>query len=293
MIQRFLSALFPRPELTVALPMYRSRRIAWLALESLARQEDVNFPWELVIAEERGEALRERGIRAYEPALRRVGCVRVRYIGLKNWLPLAMKWRLIARHASPRSSVFLLQAADCYSPPRRLRETFDLMADPGVDWCQTTQGAAYHLRLRRTLRFDAEMENASLPTGYFLAMRTEHARRLPESARERQVDLWLYETAAAIKGAPLRVGIGGEWWHGGLETKGLNCISTLDWFFQHPSAPFRPDKENLLAALPPDIQQRLHALGNEPIPLDAERRRRLRRNLRRHLGGNPPGAPVV
>jgi len=39
-------------ELTVGIPMFRSRHIGWLALESLCRQKDIDFKWELLIMEE-------------------------------------------------------------------------------------------------------------------------------------------------------------------------------------------------------------------------------------------------
>ena len=38
--------------LTVGLPIWKSTHTVELALESLARQKDVNFDWELVVAEE-------------------------------------------------------------------------------------------------------------------------------------------------------------------------------------------------------------------------------------------------
>lgn len=279
---RQLSAWFgPRPVLTVALPMYRSRKIAWLALESLARQEGADFPWELIVAEEREEALGESGVRAYEDALRRAGCVRLHYIKLKRWLPLAMKWRMIGRETSASSKIFALQAADCYSPPRRITETHKLMSDADIDWCQTSQGAAYHVRLRKTLRFDAEMEGWDYPTAYFMAMRTRSARALPAAEIERGVDRWLFESSAAQKGAPLRVAMGRDWWRGGMETKGLNAISLLDRRFLRPMAPFREDDENLLGELPEDIHEQLAALAETDIPHDRERARRMNINLRR------------
>lgn len=262
--------------------MYRSRPIAWLALESLARQQAVDFPWELLVAEERELALRERGVRAYEAALRRAGCVRVHYLKLRKWIPLSAKWRLLAQEAAPTSTVFVLQAADCYSPPGRLRGTLDLMADPAVDWCHTEGGAAYHVRLRRTLRFDHTMAGYDHPTAYNLALRTDLARRLPPEGPERFVDRWLFESATSVKGAPLRVAVGREWWKGGMETKGLNAISLMDRVFEEPIPPFRPDGEDLLSLLPPDIREALAGLADQvAIPPDTERLRRMSANLRR------------
>jgi hypothetical protein len=37
---------------TVALPIYNSKKIAWISLESLIRQENINFDWELIVYEE-------------------------------------------------------------------------------------------------------------------------------------------------------------------------------------------------------------------------------------------------
>ena len=42
-------------EASVTLPLFRSQYIAWLQLESLCRQQDVDFEWELLIAEEQGD----------------------------------------------------------------------------------------------------------------------------------------------------------------------------------------------------------------------------------------------
>jgi hypothetical protein len=39
-------------ELTVGLPIYNSKKIAWIALEGLINQIDIYFDWELVVYEE-------------------------------------------------------------------------------------------------------------------------------------------------------------------------------------------------------------------------------------------------
>jgi len=42
--------------MTVALPLRKMGGISWLALESLRRQEGVDFNWELIIYEDNGES---------------------------------------------------------------------------------------------------------------------------------------------------------------------------------------------------------------------------------------------
>ena len=39
-------------ELTVGLPIYNSKKIAWIALDGLINQIDIDFDWELVFYEE-------------------------------------------------------------------------------------------------------------------------------------------------------------------------------------------------------------------------------------------------
>lgn len=51
--------------LTCALPMYRAKDIGWLGLESLCRQEDIDFAWELIIMEEEQECFGKANVLAY------------------------------------------------------------------------------------------------------------------------------------------------------------------------------------------------------------------------------------
>lgn len=44
-------------ELTVAMPLYNSKYIAWLAMESLCRQKNVTFDWELIVSEEQNDEM--------------------------------------------------------------------------------------------------------------------------------------------------------------------------------------------------------------------------------------------
>ena len=42
-------------ELTVGLPIYNSKKIAWIALDGLINQIDIDFDWDLVVYEEEHE----------------------------------------------------------------------------------------------------------------------------------------------------------------------------------------------------------------------------------------------
>ncbi len=68
-------------ELSVCAPFFRAKYIGWLALESLCRQKDINFEWELIISEEMfDEAMGKDVIMKYKSRLEDLGCVRLKYI---------------------------------------------------------------------------------------------------------------------------------------------------------------------------------------------------------------------
>ena len=99
--------------ISVGLPIFNGKDIAWLALEGLCRQQ-CNNPWELIICEEQN--LNMVGIEqiklVYKDRLRVAGCVRVTYIPIKNWIFLSRKWKIICSFIDDRSKYFLPWGAD-------------------------------------------------------------------------------------------------------------------------------------------------------------------------------------
>ena len=103
-------------ELTVGLPAYRAKSIIWLALESLKNQVNINFGWELIVMEENAES--KDVIESFIDKL--PGCQRIILRNVEKKILLVDKWIGIAKDASATSRIFALQAADDYSPPKRL-----------------------------------------------------------------------------------------------------------------------------------------------------------------------------
>ncbi len=121
--------------LSVIMPMYRSKFIGWLGLESLCHQKDINFEWELIIAEENGKSFLEFGLEnilTYKEGLKKVGCKQVKYLKLNHWIPLSMKYSIMAKQLNEDSKVFLIQPTDYWSPLYRMSKTFELMQN--ADW---------------------------------------------------------------------------------------------------------------------------------------------------------------
>lgn len=222
-------------ELTVGLPMFRSETIAHIALESLANQKDVNFGWELLIAEETEQCFGEEKIKEYVPRLQEAGCLRIIYKPLDEWVPLSFKWKYLGEITHPESQFFLLQAADCYSQPYRLRETYDLFKeDPNVDWVQSPLGFFYDISSETMALFNQdfyekiEWDGAARkhPCALNMSMRSEYTRQLPAEAIKSGVDSWLYRTCTKIKGSPLVVSSNNsENYLKGVDVHGVNKIS--------------------------------------------------------------------
>lgn len=222
-------------ELTVALPMFRNKSIGHLALESLVRQKNINFEWELLIMEEAQDCVGEEKIREYVPALEKIGCKRIKYWQIPTWIPLSQKWQKLATAASDTSQSFLIQAADCFSQPYRLRETYDLYAaDANIDWVQSPQGYFYDINSEavalfskaffKKIKWSKSAQNH--PCALNMSMRTKYARQLPEAQVKSSVDSWLFKSCTTIKGSPLNVGsIDSENWKLGVDVHGVNKIS--------------------------------------------------------------------
>ena len=241
--------------LTVALPLWKAKPIAWLALESLCRQETTT-PWELVIAEENDPgAFGPDALADYEERLFAAGCTTVYYKPLSQWIPLGEKWRVLAEMADPASLGFLLQAADCYSPPRRLEVTGTLLRG-GADWVQGDKHILYDLRTRKTVLYDARSVGQ---TGSDMATRTKYARQLPPNGPRRYVDKWLLDNVKSVASAKsgFRLAWDPENWHHALNVNGTNTISDRAAMFAHPSGAFSPYPLPLDSIVPHDVAERL------------------------------------
>lgn len=241
-------------ELTVALPLFRSKHIGWLALESLVRQKDINFNWELLVAEEEELAFGEHRLEGYREQLKKVHCVRIVYHSLKRWEALSKKWHLLAKSASVSSLCFLLQAADCYSQPYRLRETYDLFKAHNPDWVQTQIGPFYDIMTKKTVLYKGHGN-----TGLNMASSTSLIKLLPLHDQRFSVDSWLFKTLTLKNKTKLKVILNKSAnWSKGFDSNGLNNISsTRGKIIKKCQYPFEPYKGSLAENTPKEILLRL------------------------------------
>lgn len=245
-------------KLTVALPMFRAKYIGWSALESLIAQTDIDFDWELIIAEEQERlAFGAAAVEEYRPALAALRCT-LKYIPLQTWIPLSEKWRLIASAASTTSEIFVIQAADLYSQPRRLRSAVDGFATGDIDWMHSADRVFYDLLsdnmyvMSRNLFME---EGGDHPCGGDMSIRTSLVKRLPAGNKPRAVDWWLFSSCTKANGKPMNV----YWdrsdgWKYSINIHGLNNISHTETLWHKK---YMVSSNELISNIPPQIIQKL------------------------------------
>lgn len=140
-------------ELSVGLPLFKSKKIVWLALESLKNQISVNFQWELLIIEEDGYSLDI--IKKFVNKL--PNCKRIYYEKYKksnNNIPITNKWINIAKKCSKTSKIIVLQDSDDYSPTERLHNHYEHFKNNNCLISSQLKGIFYNLKSKKTILYD-------------------------------------------------------------------------------------------------------------------------------------------
>ena len=125
---------------------------------------------------------------AYEDRLRSVGCVRISYDSIDQWIPLSQKWKLLGKRATASSKAFVFQAADCYSRPHRLANVYAAIQG-GADWVDSETFAVYGVRSGKLI----VKHLGTSATGGDMSTRTSYVKSLPDTDRPSKVDSWLFK----------------------------------------------------------------------------------------------------
>jgi glycosyltransferase involved in cell wall biosynthesis len=255
-----------KPVLTVGLPLYNSENIAWLALESLCNQKNIDFAWELIIIQEGlGNLQPEQILNQYGERLKEVGCVNLQIDILPKKITLSEKWHKMGAIMALTSKVFVLQAGDCYSHENRLANTYKCFAKrESMDFYDERFGIFYHIYKRKTMLFDAAASAAR--TGLNMAYRADLFRKLPLKELPRNIDSWIFSTLTKEKGEALsRFRDETNDNFSGIDTDGYNNISKRDEAYEAPFIPFyrtnwmlnskNPNNKNV--NIPENVKKRL------------------------------------
>ncbi len=211
---------------TVAMPLFNMKEISTLTLESLCKQK-TNYKWELLVCEELNDnCLSEKKLMEYKDKLKLAGCIRIKYIGIKKWIPLGQKWKLLSENAS-NTKCFILQAGDCYSHNLRIEETCNAF-NKGYNYYDEEQGYFYSYRLNKTILFKPNLKYEH-PCRLNMTWETNLIKKLPNNNIKQNVDTFLYRTLSKIK--KLKKYRNTNLYENGVDIDGYNIITSRDEFF--------------------------------------------------------------
>ena len=232
--------------ISVALPIWNNRVIAWLPMEGLCRQI-TNVEWELLVMEcISPDILGEDYFRQWEGRLKDAGCNRIKYIYSDTRLPLSRKWKIMGGKA--RGKYFCLQGSDDYPHPERNQSVWDNRAD----WYDINKYYHFDVNKKKVILYD----NKGTCTGFNMAVRTKLLGRLPKNDVSRYVDGYMIQNiqpSSISKDKNIYCGI---------STNGVNTISIKRGdYYDNPIPPFyATDKTLFDIGLPDEISNRLWTL---------------------------------
>jgi hypothetical protein len=170
--------------ITVAIPLYRSHNIAWIAMESLINQIDAP-KFEVIILQEEEDMFDPKPffdrMRKEQPNL-----VNTANIVYNKYEPLGNKWVTLAELALGEQ--FLLLAGDSYANPYRLAESWE---HKEYDWIHSEQGLYYSITSGRTILFRKEDRHL---TSLNMAAKTMDVRTVMKRNVRKGVDGWLFSS---------------------------------------------------------------------------------------------------
>jgi len=220
--------------LSVIMPLYRAKYIAWLAYESLARQEDIDFEWELIIMEEQQEEQQTfRDLHNYIDRLKAIGCSRIAYTPIHYWIPLANKTCQLIQQCSSTSKVLIAQAGDYYAPPKRLKRMHDIYEkNPVIDWVKVPKTITYDIETEQLYIHDT-LDKAKFDSAC-RAVLLKYARVIKSSEKKKGIDRWFAKQYEKVVGElTIYIDQSSDWLYG-LNVNGFNTISERGKFFESP-----------------------------------------------------------
>jgi hypothetical protein len=241
-------------KLTVGLPVWNSKKIAWLALESLCNQKNINFDWELIIMEEKKDCFGQDEVSKFITRLKKVGCVSIKYVPLDYKITLPQKWLGLAELAAETSTTFVFCSADDYNEPSKLKTAYEAVK-LGYDWVQYQYCLFFDITTKRHVYFDAK--SIKRECGNILACKLELIKKIPESYKNKGIDNWIFNTIRPefIYNDPT------DNWKQGFATDGYNNISVERKLqYSKPQLPFLNTDLDIKSIVTKEVYDKLTSL---------------------------------
>lgn len=260
-------------KLSVVIPMFRAKYIGWLPFESLIRQKNINFEWELIVAEEiYDESMGEFEVYKYKDQLKDLGCVKFEYISLEKWISLAEKLYLLVQNCSDSSKVFVWHSADYYSAPFRLMTHYKNFLENDIHLSSPLKAIYYNIADNSIALHDTTncgRKNDVMGKAWDINV----VKQIPKQDRRSCVDSWLYfECNEISNGLKIHFDESDNWKYA-LSTHGFNNITFhRENKIKNPIQPFYSCPINIFETIPEKILRRL---------------RECKKDLKKHKKGLP------
>lgn len=214
-------------ELSLCIPLFRSKYIAWLLFESLIRQQKINFEWELIVAEENfDEEFGYTNIENYIPRLKEIGCVNIIHKSLDRFIPLGTKTQYLISLCNEKSKVVTFAAADFYIPNLSIYSQFNALKDGNYDCYRSTKTIFYNIADEAISLYDTSKSRYKGDTSE-RGIITSIAKKIVKlKGIRRGLDIAVYRELLRLTNNNLRVYLDvSDNWKYGVCTHGLNNIS--------------------------------------------------------------------
>ena len=236
-------------DMTVAMPFYRAKYIGWLPFESLIRQNNIDFEWELLLIEEdNNESFGYEAIENYIPRLKELGCKQIFYEKLNEWVPLAYKIGMLIKYS--KGDILTFAVADYYSAPMRLKSCYDAFKN-NIDWYRDSKLIFYDIETE-----ELAVRRVSSRGACCKAVKRNIVDQIKiDSDRWKGIDGWFYKQCYKVKSMKQYVNIN---WEHGLNTHGFgNLTPERGSKLNNHSHKFIKYHKNLEQIVPIEIVQRL------------------------------------
>ena len=235
-------------KLTVCVPVWENKEVAWLCIESLKRQREVDFDWELIIFEEEHEQqLGDEYFFDSSPA------TQMKYITKKEKVALGHKWYSLINAAHRDSEGIVFCDADDYCHPYVLRDTLDAL-NAGHDWFSHRKGYFYDFNTGGIILYCSRKK-----PGIRISVSIDIAKRLSDNSKSRLMHAMFQ---AHMKPSNMLYS-GNDHWEGGLFTNGHNSISRRSKYFNNPVNPYMVTDKCLGDIVPADVADRIKLMTNK------------------------------
>lgn len=181
-----------QPVLSFIMPWFRAKALGWLPLEALCRQENIDFDWELIIMEEKIEnPFGLNNIKNYTERLKEVGCSKITYISLNDWIPLSCKWYYLINSCYDKSKIVAMNSHDIYFPKNRLHKQYYKLIHSDYNWYKTAGNIVYDIKTDLHARY--EYTNSSRPDTLLTTAKKSLLDKLPLFYKKRGIDSHRYK----------------------------------------------------------------------------------------------------